>query len=187
MGGNENPFAGIDQSSRRNRGVSKSKMGCLAALIVMVSVLAIGGVGYLIWKSGKMASISPLSSGPSTCREFAELLQAKGMDIRWVRCNVGSGLHGNSHPSIYIVRSEDCRHNAELSLADANGEISDRNLEIHLNEGYSWLRAKVIVRQHPTSQEATEEAGTRKADFAWGRFVVSGTPELVQEIRGKLR
>src|SRR5260370_31318515 len=106
--------------------MSRNKAGCIVVLLMVISTLIIGGVGiYLVLPPGKIPTKLSLSAGPSTCREFAELLQAKGMDIRWVRCNAGSGLHGVSHPSIYIVRSKDCRDNFELMGAAAGGGLAD--------------------------------------------------------------
>jgi len=46
---------------------------------------------------------------------------------------------------------------------------------------------KVRVIQFPTSEQAHEEVGAVKNAFAWGRFVISGSPELVEEIRSRLR
>jgi hypothetical protein len=51
---------------------------------------------------------------------------------------------------------------------------------------YSFVSGWAIIAQYPTAQEAHEEAGTRKSAFSWGRFMIFGDPEVVEEIRKRL-
>lgn len=48
--------------------------------------------------------------------------------------------------------------------------------------GEGW----VIVIQYPTPSEAHEEAGSTKNGFSWGRFMIYGDPNLVEEIKSRL-
>jgi hypothetical protein len=50
------------------------------------------------------------------------------------------------------------------------------------------LRGRYLasIEQCPTSTEAQEKAGTDPGSFAWGRFVIYGGPEVLEEIKKKL-
>jgi hypothetical protein len=93
----------------------------------------------------------------------AERLQANGMDVRWTS-------KAFRYPAIFIVKKD--------SQADAwlNG----------LEEVYTATRGWAVVVQYPTAKEAKEEAGSKNNAFAWGRFMISGDPEVVREIRSRL-
>ena len=112
---------------------NKAKTGCVAALIVAVPALAVVALGYMAWRSGKIPTKLSLSSGPSTCPEFAEHLKAKGMQIRWTTCK------HSPHPAIFVVRNEKPTGRKYIGAgggpAGSTGDLTtDAELEFYLNE-----------------------------------------------------
>jgi hypothetical protein len=146
----------------------------------------------------------PLAGPPDTYREFAELLQARGMNIDWK-----ARKHG---PGIFIVNKTPARNRqAKQPKDDASwmDEADRREYERRLQDSQQdrlreeeWLemffillennemRGEMsdwaIVVQCATAQKAKEAAGTTKHGFSWGRFLISGDPEVVKEIRRRL-
>jgi hypothetical protein len=43
-----------------------------------------------------------------------------------------------------------------------------------------------VVVQYPTAAEARQEAGVSPGAFSWGRFLISGHVEVVEEIKRRL-
>jgi hypothetical protein len=159
-----NPPAGLGRSyepgQRRWKAHLLGYRGVLAGVAVLL-VLACVAVGALFLFTGN----GPLAGPPSTCREVAERLQARGMDIRWTSKT-------SRYPAIFIVKKG--------SPADGMlGILDDPKVYPYVGD---WAQ----VVQFPTPQEAREEAGTMKHAFSWGRFLIYGDGELVTEIKSRL-
>lgn len=150
----------------RNLSRTGKTLAALGVCFCLVSGMMAGGWWLLgdRLRSHYAAAGLPLAE-PATCREVAERLQARGMQIRWKP-------RAYRYPSIVIAEKD--------SVADGWLHIlEEQNL-------YPYARGWVIVIQFPTAKEALEEAGRFPDAVAWGRFMFRGQEDLIADIKRKL-
>jgi hypothetical protein len=143
-----------------------SRKKTLVVLGGCVGLLAILTVGVLVTAALlPLTGNGPLAGPPSTCREVAERLQARGMAVRWTNSS-------GPYPAIFIVK---------------RGTAADGWLENLDNpDVYPGVCCWVIVEQLPEEKEAQEKAGAMSNGFAWGRFLFYGDKDLVEDIKKHL-
>jgi hypothetical protein len=141
---------------------------------VGLAVVASLGLGaHLLFRGTAPVVGGPaIFGGPDTCREVVELLQARGMQLRWSNRSTGGIFR---HPSVYIFLPAD-KDPRPLEVMVFFAEFEYRPPD-HLFAG---------IAQYPSAREAREAAGTMKHAFSWGRFLIYGDAELVDEIRKRL-
>ena len=149
---------------------------------VLLSAVAFGGWLFFTkstplgnsWGTRLVPSLpSPLApliaqAPVDTCKEMAERLQAKGVQLDW------TGRRA-LYPSIYLFGGD--LEGIALGTLAAYAEVNAPQVPT------------VVVVQYPDAAEAKEIAGTRKNAFSWGRFLlyeVRGDGKFLQEIKGKL-
>jgi hypothetical protein len=153
--------------------------GVLTTLLVMFMFLVLRGgpdtkqekagghqPGSLPGAEGKSLPAGP----PATCRQVAERLQAKGMNVDWINC-----MH--KYPAIYVFSRKRMRVSDDIVI---NVLFLDGQVQFGQWSGI------VVVVQYPTAGEAEEQAGIKHDAFAWGRFMIFGDGTMVQEIRARL-
>ncbi len=163
----------------------------------MAVLAAIIGAGWLYLFTGHGRFAGP----PATCRDVAERLQARGMNVRWHQAP------RFKYPAILVADNDDpdsytygfsatVNRFKEFQDAEAKGvsmeELVKKGLATKNDPlpaiadlGHMEVSYAVIV-QYPTDAEAREKAGTMKNGFASGRFVIFGDAKLVNAIKSRL-
>lgn len=140
-------------------------LGCM-----VVGGLAVGGVLFSIGSASLPSSPAALHLGePATCRELAEKLKAKGAIEDWTNCRYPRNLSQKEYPAIIVT----------------SGGMGVNTARLWYDQGVLH-NDYVIIVQFATPDEASEKAGTREEAFSYGRFMIFGGPNLVNEIRHKL-
>jgi hypothetical protein len=143
------------------------KMGTVLGVCLLLFILCGGsGVAYVVLSTNH----GPLATEPTTLKELAERLQARGMDIRWVTRNRSSVLSGGA---IHIFRTSDTVGVSEYYLRDDD-------YRVHI------IRIYVTVEQCSSKSEAHEKAGALKNAISYGRFAFYGDADMLEEIKSKL-
>jgi hypothetical protein len=138
------------------------------AIAIIVAVIAI----VVATGGGPQASAAAdQAAAQGTCRDLVELLQAKGMECRFLSCP-------HKHPAVYLVTRK--------VWEDYDWDLLHLVIDDFRRSGTLHLLDLAVIVQYPTAAEAREEAGTMPAAFSWGRFVIFGKPEVVKQIRSLL-
>lgn len=121
-----------------------------AALLFCVCA---GVAGFLFFR------VAPVLSEPATCKEFAEMLESRGVPVYW-----HNKFGGPGNQSVWIIDKT-----TPNIIASARVPM----LCDSANEGHFHDDAPILsVTQFSTAAAANESAGATQNSFAYGRFVI---------------
>jgi hypothetical protein len=154
--------------------------------LLAVAIVAVGGF-YLFRRGG------PLAREPATLREFAELLQARGLDIGWSTDDIKSILIAKRSFYILLADKGSSADEPRKYFLGADGKFAGTNTTLRkvvrgrrsLGLGY-FPKGVVGVLQFDTDKQARELAGSTRECFAYGRFLIYGDADLIEEIKRRL-
>jgi hypothetical protein len=174
-------YAFLVSLARRGSGIGLATIAMVVcgSMLYATWMLAGGPRGLLKDLEARMAPGEPAGE-PATCRELAERLRARGMDLVW------SNYRDNS---ICIAKRGWDGPVGGIGMDKRRGPAfgpSGLGPGEYVRETGVIPRGVVVVRQWNTAAEAREAAGSKKDAFAWGRFLIYGDAELVKEIQGRL-